>query len=395
VTKTHKSITAEGRPYNSGEELFEPIAPREKFKSNRFMELVLDYSTDMSDRVAARRLNRMRHETDGIKTTTYRNTVEREGMKIVEHIEAKSEAALLENGFTSDGELQKNVGFKPEGSCHIPVEAIIPAMENLNIKKCNPGEYELPEQSINISADDVCVKRQTEIRPRKEDCEQPKRVDNTVIHVENEEGKYHLNASSLFSTLKMLIGFLLCNDSLKKQLVFFTDGAREIHNEIHRMFGFAGYKIILDWYHLEKKCKEKLSMALKGREIRNEFLKELTPCLWFGNVDGAVRLLENISPKKVKSHQYIDELIGYFGRVRDYLPCYALRKELGLRNSSNSGDKANDLIVSKRQKHNGMSWSDNGSLAFASVSAALLNGEIHNWIHSNDIGLAFVYYDAA
>jgi hypothetical protein len=50
----------------------------------------------------------------------------------------------------------------------------------------------LPEESINISADDVCAKRQTEIRPRKEDCEQPKRVDNTVIHVENEEGKYHL-----------------------------------------------------------------------------------------------------------------------------------------------------------------------------------------------------------
>jgi hypothetical protein len=95
-TKSHKAITAEGSPYNSGEELFEPCAPREKFKSNRFMELALDYCQDMSDRAATRRLNRLRHETGGIKTATCRNTAEREGMKIVEHIEAKREAALYQ-----------------------------------------------------------------------------------------------------------------------------------------------------------------------------------------------------------------------------------------------------------------------------------------------------------
>jgi len=138
--------------------------------------------------------------------------------------------------------------------------------------------------------------------------------------------------------------------------VFFTDGARDIHNEISRRFGFANYKIILDWYHLEKKCKEfessarrTLCMALKGKEIRNEFLAELTPCLWFGNIDGAIQLLQNISPKKVGNHDKITELIGYFERVRDYVPVYALRAELGLRNSSNLGEKANDLVVSQRQ----------------------------------------------
>jgi len=177
--------------------------------------------------------------------------------------------------------------------------------------------------------------------------------------------------------------------------VFFTDGAREIHKEISRMFGFANYKIILDWYHLEKKCKELLSMALKGREIRNDFLDELTPCLWFGNIDGAIRLLENISPKKVKNHDKIAELIGYFERVREYVPCYALRAELGLRNSSNLGEKANDLVVSLRQNHNGMSWSDDGSHAFASVASAHKNMELHNWIYCNDIGFTFVIHDVA
>jgi len=321
--------------------------------------------------------------------------IEREGKKIQKRIETKSKEALQANGFTADGELCENIDFEPEESKRMEIESIVAAMGELNIKQCNPSDYESPEYSINISADDVCVKRQTKSRPRKEDEEQPKRVNNTVIHVENSVGKYILNAANLFCTLKILIGFLLCNDSLKKQLVFFTDGARDIHNEINRMFDFANYKIILDWYHLEKKCKELLSMALKGRDIRNEFLAELTPCLWFGNIGGAVRLLEHISPKKVKNFEKIAELIGYFERVRNYVPIYALRAELGLRNSSNQGEKANDLIVSQRQKHNGMSWSDDGSLAFASVSAAHKNNELYNWIHCNDIAFGFVRHDSA
>jgi len=318
-TKTHKGYSEE-KAYDSGEELFEPCASREKFKSNRFKELAMEFSTDMSDRKATSRLNRIRHESEGIKSTTYRNTVEREGKSIQECIERKSEEALQAHGFTAEGELSENVDFKAEESKRIEIEAIGTAMTELNIKQCNPSDYESPEACINISADDVFVKRQTETRPRNEDDEQPKRVSNTVIHVENSIGKYHLNASSLFGALKMLLGFLLCNDSLKKQLVFFTDGARDIHNEINRIFGFANYKIILDWYHLEKKCKELLSMALKGRDIRNEFLAELTPCLWFGNMDGAIRLLQNISPQKVKNHDKITELIGYFERVRGYVP---------------------------------------------------------------------------
>jgi hypothetical protein len=31
-----------------------------------------------------------------------------------------------------------------------------------------------------------------------------------------------------------------------------------------------------------------------------------------------------------------------------------VRRELGLRNSSNQGEKANDLLVAARQKHHGM-----------------------------------------
>lgn len=358
------------------------------------MELMLDYSTDMSDRKAATRLNRIRQESKGLIVTTYRNTVEREGEKIAEHIERKCEEAIEANGFGVDGELNENVGFTPEAKQYILAETLGEASAKLQIKKVSVSDYELPESAVNISVDDVVVKRQTETRPRGEK-EQPKQVNNSVIHIENSVGKYILNSSSVLGALKLLLGFLLCGGLLKKQLVFFTDGARDIHGAISRLFAFANYKIILDWYHLAKKCRELLSLALNGSKIRNEFLKELMPCLWFGNIDGAIKLLQNIDPKKVKNSDEINKLLGYFERCRAYIPCYALRRELGLRNSSNLGEKSNDLIVSSRQKHNGMTWSDDGSHAFAAVTAASCNEQIINWVYSRNIVFDFLPFDVA
>lgn len=109
---------------------------------------------------------------------------------------------------------------------------------------------------------------------------------------------------------------------------------------------------------------------------------------------GAIGVLAGIEAGKVKDAARITELAEYFGRVRDHVPCYALRKKLGLRNSSNQGEKANDLIVSKRQKHNGMSWSNDGSFAFASVSAAVFNGELANWLINHDVSFKLQPYSA-
>lgn len=372
--------------YDSSTEFFEATASREKFKSNRLLEFILDFSTDMSNRKAADRLNRIRLETQGISPTTYRNIVEREGQKIQECIKTKCEEVLILHGFNANGELPDNSEFKPDESRHIEQDDIINATDELNVKVFKLSDYESPEDTVNISLDDVCVKRQSDTRP-KEEADQPKRVYNTVAHVQNAKNSYILNSSSVLSALKLLIGLLLYCGLLKRQLVFFTDGARELHNAIHKMFFFANYKIILDWYHLKKKCQEQLSMALKGSKIRNDFLEKLLPCLWFGNINGAILLLQNIEPDKVKNPGIILKLIEYLERVRGYVPCYAIRKKLGLRNSSNIGEKSNDLIVSARQKHNGMSWSSDGSGAFASVAAASYNQQIHEWVHDHTLSM--------
>ena len=45
----------------------------------------------------------------------------------------------------------------------------------------------------------------------------------------------------------------------------------------------------------------------------------------------------------------------------------------------------NDLIVSDRQKHNGMSWSRQGSVALASVTALKRNQETKSWFERGEI----------
>ena len=59
-----------------------------------------------------------------------------------------------------------------------------------------------------------------------------------------------------------------------EQAGVFTDGARNIKSSIEEMFPFHPYTVILDWYHLKKKCQELLSMAVKGKDMRNKTLEK-------------------------------------------------------------------------------------------------------------------------
>ena len=111
--------------------------------------------------------------------------------------------------------------------------------------------------------------------------------------------------------------------------------------------------------------------------------------LWLGKVERAVKVLRDVSEHTIKNKKELENLINYLHRNQDYIPCYALRKILGLRTSSNPVEKANDIVVSTRQKHNGMSWSPDGSISLATLTAIRRNGEDMNWLLKHDISLAF------
>ena len=98
-------------------------------------------------------------------------------------------------------------------------------------------------------------------------------------------------------------------------------------------------------------------------------------------MDEAIAYLQNLDESTLRPINRIDDLCQYIEKHREHIPPYALRAELGLRNSSNRVEKANDLCVAQRQKHNGMSWSTSGSSALAQISALILNNQLLSWLN--------------
>lgn len=139
-----------------------------------------------------------------------------------------------------------------------------------------------------------------------------------------------------------------------------------------------------------KKFKEELSLACRGREIRNRHLRVLLGLLWFGLLDRAQEYLGSIAAAELKNPTAIERLIGYLERNRSGIPCYALRRQLGLPNSSNPVERANNLVTSNRQKHHGMSWSKQGSHALTALSAVVLNGATQAWVRNRVVPFKFV-----
>jgi hypothetical protein len=186
--------------------------------------------------------------------------------------------------------------------------------------------FENPSECVNVSVDDIGVTEQKasgrcKNPPPKESKHY---VKNTVIHIQQGLGKYTLDGLGIRKTLVLLTAFLLHNDLANRMIVVFADGADDIKNAVRDLYGWAPFRIILDWFHLAKKCKERLSMSMKGRAIRNDVLKKLLSLLWLGKVNAAIEYLKRLDAGKVRNAKEIEKLIAYFERNRSHIPCYAL-----------------------------------------------------------------------
>ena len=213
-----------------------------------------------------------------------------------------------------------------------------------------------------------------------------------MIHIQKGELRYTITAIGMKNAFMQLVAFLLANGLMvDSRLVFLTDGANCIRENIETFFGFRQHTIILDWLHLEKKCNEYLCMAIKGKkEEKDKIKQEFAAILWTGRMDKATKYLNIVKNVNIRNANKLDELRGYIDRKSPYLTCYALRHQLGLRTSSNRVEKANDIVVANRQKHNGMAWSKAGSGALAIITAAKVNGELDNWIATGKVNFKLV-----
>ncbi|MDR1111247.1 MAG: hypothetical protein LBP92_11280 [Deltaproteobacteria bacterium] len=147
------------------------------------------------------------------------------------------------------------------------------AAENNGITDYNPTDYESPSKAINISADDIGVifqklarqtqkvkeeqKAKEEQKVKEREHEQgkkkrkrnvkPRYVEHSVVHFQSSDGTYVFNGHGMAHVLGLVLGFMAFNGMLSNSpLVFFTDGARCIHDEIEKMFSFTKFKIVLN-----------------------------------------------------------------------------------------------------------------------------------------------------
>lgn len=251
------------------------------------------------------------------------------------------------------------------------------------------GTESSPEGCCYISVDDVGVKRQKSTRGTKGKKE-GKFLENTVIHIQAGTLEYTITAIGMDKAFRILIAFLLANGLMEdRRLVFFSDGATNIRNHISEFFAFREYTLIIDWAHLGKKVRDLSYMAIKGRwkdskkarEDKKNITGQLLHMIWAGNTEDAITFLQELDGKNIKSRHWVDEMVRYLEKKRAHIACYAFRKSLNLRISSNRVEKENDIVVAKRQKHNGMSWSKDGSGALATLTATMKNGKLANWLY--------------
>jgi len=412
---THRIESAEGQTLSdSASELFVSLQGKEWYKTRGFKELAFIHgSVEGSYRKTSKLINRVRHQPEATPARTVQANTEAEGVRVAAAVAEKAARILHRHQFTAQAvPRHEGAQYGPQEK-QLANEAAVAAA----IERCARGEvefaaeiaanvigYEVAEATVNVSIDDVGVKRQKESRQQTDGEEtiegaaeeveisaakgapEHKYVHNTIAHVEHSGLSYVLNGSSVVQVLRLVIAFLLDNKLIGLGLIFFVDGQKTLHAALLKSFSyFRWVQLILDWFHLEEKCGQQLSLALAGKEKRNQALAEILKLLWLGLVAQAITYLRQLDPSWIKNQEALEQMIKYLERNQGYIPAYAVRKELGLRNSSNRGEKCNDLLVSERQKHNGMSWSKSGSVALASLTAVVQNQEDQRWFKTGKI----------
>lgn len=249
--------------------------------------------------------------------------------------------------------------------------------------------YDPDSQEVLLLGDGVCVKRQKEQRPRLVPA-QPRRPDeakwvNTdVMMLQQPGGDFSYLMTGLTEQTEppvslpdlVKVGLITAYGQAQEplQLVAITDGARHMRLLLEQVLG-QSLTLILDWYHLRKKCTELMSMIARTKTEKVTHLPTLLAYLWRGQTDQALTYLKT---EVVARHSgKLSELITYLDKHTSEIIDYQRRQQAGKPIGSGRMEKGVDLTVAQRQKRKGMSWSDLGSHALALLKMVELNGQWH------------------
>ena len=103
------------------------------------------------------------------------------------------------------------------------------------------------------------------------------------------------------------------------------------------------------------------------------FLRRFYRRLWAGRVPAAVTYLEQYRGQ-AKNTAVLEALIAYLQPRAEWIPNYRQRRREQQYIGSGHVEKANDLLVARRQKNRGMQWSQATSEGLAALRTQVLNG---------------------
>jgi hypothetical protein len=135
--------------------------------------------------------------------------------------------------------------------------------------------------------------------------------------------------------------------------------------------------LLLDRHHLQGRCAHEASRACRGRAAKHRFLRRLRRHLWRGDVPAAVRVIEREHPQ-ARAGSTLRTFAEYLLARQCYIPSYRDRRRACRYIGSGQSEKANDLLVARRQKERGMHWSAQMCDALAALQTVRLNQE---WDH--------------
>jgi hypothetical protein len=252
----------------------------------------------------------------------------------------------------------------PEGVKVCDWERVLAARreEQLSLAQLRRLGPEVKPDQIVAATDDVLVKRP----------EKGRTLSIRTARVATADGFRYISGrgEAVLSQLYLLL--ILCG-AHQKGILLLGDGAKWIRNFFtDRLKEFPVRELVLDWYHLCKKCYDLSSMICKGRKAKASLMGRLIPCLWQGRIKDALAHLESFRTE-CRNEDKLDELIGYLAAREPFMPNYKERRANRVYIGSGHAEKACDLIVARRQKHKGMHWSEHTADGLAALKTLILN----------------------
>lgn len=176
-----------------------------------------------------------------------------------------------------------------------------------------------------------------------------------TARVSTPTGTRYLSGTGPALLRQLLVLILICAVRWPAVLVL-ADGARWIRAWFGEVLSsLPGSALLLDWWHLCKRCRELASMACRGRKAKAALLRPIYRHLWQGDVAAVVALLEAYRPQ-AKDGERLEEWITYLRARTPYIPNYRERRRTCQYIGSGAVEKVNDVLVARRQKGQGMRW---------------------------------------